>query len=355
MIRVERGQVPRALEAVRSRRLPCVVAKLRAGARLTRKDLVGYGVAKRALWVAQHYKCVYCERQEELDGAPTEHFRPLLEARRDARTVEVGYWWLAWTWQNLFFACNRCNNGAKKTWFPLDVGSTRLAEGDAPPGRERGLLIDPSEDEPLDHIEFYFNHLGKWAPRGVTPRGRETVARLKLEALVDRYTSWVEDYLSHPVDGLVEAIANDDASSVQRAWTLLQSSRLGPTHPFRALSWSYVGSRLSVSELARFGLALERPATSAPHSEMSVADYACLWTSPDPVRDAVLSLGARATAGAWDHSLTALCRHAPQTLDTIVAMTGRTRRTVAHRVGDLVRRGVLAADGGQPQVYTIAE
>lgn len=77
---------------------------------------------KSALWQMQHRKCCYCEREYERKYSDVEHFRPKAEAMRHDGTSEPGYWWLAYRFDNLYFACPPCNR-TKSTHFPLVPGT----------------------------------------------------------------------------------------------------------------------------------------------------------------------------------------------------------------------------------------
>lgn len=70
-------------------------------------------------------RCMYCE-----DGAGTaiEHFWP-----------KASYPDRAFAWANYLLACSLCNSNFKRDQFPCDASG-------------RPLLIDPTEEEPLDHL-----------------------------------------------------------------------------------------------------------------------------------------------------------------------------------------------------------
>lgn len=90
-------------------------------------------------------RCMYCEDSE---GRDIEHFWP--KSVYPERTFD---------WHNYLFACSRCNSNFKRTQFPLD-------NGDLP------LLINPAEEEPLDHLRF-LTKTGEYAAR--TPKGDASV------------------------------------------------------------------------------------------------------------------------------------------------------------------------------------
>jgi uncharacterized protein (TIGR02646 family) len=124
MIHIQRGAEPAELAAERARELPRV--RTIAAARRPTKEDIGdrYKVAHDALWRAQHFKCCYCESREQSKRNDVEHFRPKARAdRKPGAREDHGYWWMAWTWANLLFACRNCNQPpAKSDQFPLQPG-----------------------------------------------------------------------------------------------------------------------------------------------------------------------------------------------------------------------------------------
>lgn len=85
-----------------------------------------------------------------------EHYRPKGRAdRRPGCPLTHGYWWLAYSWDNLLYACPGCNRTGKNDSFPLDDGCYSLVAEDSAPGAELPLLLDPgSSVNPVEHIEF---------------------------------------------------------------------------------------------------------------------------------------------------------------------------------------------------------
>lgn len=70
-------------------------------------------------------RCMYCEDSE---GTAIEHFWP-----------KAIYPDRAYDWPNYLVACSRCNSNFKRDQFPLDGGG-------------QPLLINPTEEDPLDHL-----------------------------------------------------------------------------------------------------------------------------------------------------------------------------------------------------------
>ncbi|MEZ4398971.1 MAG: hypothetical protein R3B06_03080 [Kofleriaceae bacterium] len=274
MIRVERGVAPAALEDARAQRLPAAVAARRAGQDV---EFTGYRVAFATLYQRQHGKCAYCERQTGDDGEPVEHFRPKAEAWRgdpwgDDRGPTDGYWWLAWTWENLLFACASCNCAARKgNWFPLAPGTAALAAPRRRPANdascfrlaaERPLLLDPAVDDPLEHIVWRpldpTEAVDKmeWRPVHLTERGRVTIKVLGLDrASVDH----VGDHIRRVVYPQVEPFAAGPARSRKRAWAAMLRGLFYPTAPYLAATHDAIDFFVPATRRAALGVELPRP------------------------------------------------------------------------------------------------
>lgn len=69
-------------------------------------------------------RCMYCEDSMATD---IEHYRP--------KSVYPGH---AFTWANYLLACSHCNSNKKRDQFPTMRGAP--------------LLIDPTTDDPFDHL-----------------------------------------------------------------------------------------------------------------------------------------------------------------------------------------------------------
>ncbi len=81
-------------------------------------------------------RCMYCEDSQ---GTAIEHFWP--RAKAPEKTF---------VWENLLYACGLCNSNYKRDQFPM--------QDDQP------LLIDPTVEEPLDHLVLV-PKTGKFEPR----------------------------------------------------------------------------------------------------------------------------------------------------------------------------------------------
>lgn len=120
-------------------------------------NVYGHKAVKTLLREAQHRKCCYCENQS-VASAPlhVEHYRPKGAVRQDrkSQTLLPGYYWLAYSWDNLHLCCQVCN-GNKSYLFPLADDAERARSHRDDIARERPLLLDPGgADDPREHIRF---------------------------------------------------------------------------------------------------------------------------------------------------------------------------------------------------------
>lgn len=146
--------------------------------------------AKARLILDHHGKCAYCEtRFMDTAGGDVEHFRPkkgFNEFDRSSSSglgprTKLGYFFLAYTWENHLWACKECNETYKKNYFGVmpdmseppdrddftsdqdfdralkDWASAMTKHSDWTTGSvqtEQGILIDPSKEDPREHIQF---------------------------------------------------------------------------------------------------------------------------------------------------------------------------------------------------------
>jgi uncharacterized protein (TIGR02646 family) len=136
-------------------------------------------------------RCMYCGDSR---GTDIDHFEPIKSA--PLRTFD---------WHNHLLACSSCNSNAKRNAFPCD----RYGQS---------LLVDPSAEEPSDHIELTLS-IGKYT--GITYKGRVTIDVFQLnradlsrgrEVAFARCKSMLRDYLN-----LETAGRHDEAASTKLA------------------------------------------------------------------------------------------------------------------------------------------
>lgn len=245
MIFVSLGQEPISLSSVR-------VSQLRTLAKLGRNpksdEIHGYRVVAEELWRRQHFKCCYCESKVRFKFNDVEHYRPKAYADRlPGCNLTHGYWWLAYTWGNLIYACSTCNRANKNARFPLAKGSVSLRYDRAAPGDELPLLLNPAEKEnPVEHIKFVFERgMGKnsreqwWArPRDGSVKGSFTIEICGLNDfdLLELRDEYVKDILKEKVDDLRSALDAGSPDHIKRAHERAMSL-LRPTLPHVGLAF----------------------------------------------------------------------------------------------------------------------
>ena len=136
---------------------------------------------KTALIAMQHSKCAFCEAKPlHVSDGDVEHFRPKAAVRQSGADPlqRPGYYWLAYEWENLLFACERCNRRHKRNLFPLFEPSRRATSHRAAIAGEAAIFVDPSAKDPEQYIT-YREHV----PVAIdgNPRGAQTIDALGLD------------------------------------------------------------------------------------------------------------------------------------------------------------------------------
>lgn len=157
-------------------------AKYVSGQKVFDFDSSIYGDAdvKTALRTAQYEKCAFCESQvTHIAYGDVEHFRPkggFCQLPTDSPS-RPGYYWLAYEWGNLLFACQLCNQRHKKNEFPLVDPSKRIRSHQGHLSAEQPKLIDlASGENPSLSLSFRAE-----VPFHKNKRGKETIRALGLK------------------------------------------------------------------------------------------------------------------------------------------------------------------------------
>lgn len=276
MIRIDRGLADRdgaeGLATIEQRALATLLPTYQTtqqhpdGAALEDFD---YRVAGLLLWRRQHQLCAYCESPEQRRRNDVEHFRPKARADRGPHHTQTwGYWWLAWRWENLLFACRNCNQSlrdakgsrGKVDRFPLAQGSGVLVPPQDPFGAhahvEKPLLLDPSCDDAIDHIEFRRITLPggehRWTPfpRNQSLRGRTSIHVLALDRddLLELYNRHVECVVEPAVETFRHAVQSTPGSLLTH-WQACERRLLTRGRPYAALAYDALGAMVSDTEL----------------------------------------------------------------------------------------------------------
>jgi uncharacterized protein (TIGR02646 family) len=144
-----------------------------------KRTIYGHETVKQTLAGAQHGKCAFCESPiTHVQSGDVEHFRPKAGIGRGKKLVRPGYYWLAYDWDNLLFACGLCNRRHKRNAFPLLGGSRRARSHLDSVTAEQPLFIHPAKEDPERLIGFRA-HI-PYARKG-NPRARRTIKELGLD------------------------------------------------------------------------------------------------------------------------------------------------------------------------------
>ncbi len=169
---------------------------------------------KKALKDCQNNKCCFSEAKFDRDYPNVEHFRPKgkVDPYPKGAPDYPGYYWLAYSWENLFFCKAAINSSDKRNYFPLELGSTRN-RSHHDDFKEKPLLIDVSKEDPRDFIRFRNDE-----PYGVDSRGKFNVEFFNLrhpdlaEARRERFKilKVIKEAVEKLIDGGIDKIQCKD-------------------------------------------------------------------------------------------------------------------------------------------------
>lgn len=328
------------------------------------------GVRQR-LRIAQRGRCAYCgSGPVEAAHYDIEHFRP-----------RTRYWWLTWTWENLWLACKVCQS--KSNDFELDANAVPpLRPGPLPApsvvdatrafalSSESSMLLDPAKDEPQHHLCFEEvpGTGGGWDWMGQSLRGRHTVTRLKLnrETRTAAYDQ-LKEHLRRWVIPQMTAVIATTGEARQQAWQkcrddFLWQSDSSPTEAdYLVPTWWFLKKKFEVHGLAQHGLemwpypddARDQPLPADPPA----LDHGFLLPSalPAEARLHVLYIQGAGTV-PWQHlhpAIVAVCRHQPQTKESLAALLNRSPETLKTPLKALSDAGLLRREPyTRPYVYS---
>ena len=235
--------------------------KLKAGAARTEQDradyangqrqfefnrgIYGHAKVKDALRDAQHDKCCFCEgRFNAYAPGDVEHYRPKGAVKQDRSSVALtpGYFWLAYSWHNLYYSCLICNRSNKRDLFPLANPGQRVRSPEGDINDEDPLILDPGGQEDLrSHIRFQHDRAV-----GLTEAGRTTIQSLDLNR-----SQLLEERLKHlkRLDTLCnlirlsrESTTPEDIDTCRQAHRELVAAIL-PASAFSAMADDYLRGR----------------------------------------------------------------------------------------------------------------
>ena len=186
-------------------------------------NIFNHPSVKKSLKKSQHNKCCFCEKIQSDEYGAVEHYRPKngFQSIKKDKLTKPGYYWLGYSWSNLYFVCTPCNT-VKGNLFPLTDERKRATSHKNDIKLESPLLLDPSGPEnPRDHIVFDFEF-----PRGKTDFGKKTIEICGLDRaslnemrkqLIDDIKICIEIVQSkaHIEDSIVE-LANNYIANCQK-------------------------------------------------------------------------------------------------------------------------------------------
>ena len=109
-----------------------------------KRSIYGNARVKNALKGAQNSKCCFCEARFDANyQGDVEHYRPKGAIGSGKTKIRPGYYWLAYTWNNLYYACADCNQYRKRAAFPLVDETNRALDHHGAIGDEDPLILDP--------------------------------------------------------------------------------------------------------------------------------------------------------------------------------------------------------------------
>lgn len=157
-------------------------------------NIYGHSSVKKILKQAQHNKCCFCEKSQVDEFGAVEHFRPKkgYKANKKEKLKKPGYYWLGYTWNNLFFVCSACNSSENKgNLFPLLDETKRAKSHHDDYKSETPLLLDPSGlEDPRDHI-YFIDQFPK--SKSIYGENTITICGLNRDALNEKRKKLIED------------------------------------------------------------------------------------------------------------------------------------------------------------------
>lgn len=216
----------------------------RAGKQMpVRGSIYTSDAVKAELEACHHGKCCYCETDFRKPHAysEVEHWLPKSSSRQspDGERIRPGYYWLAYSWDNLLLSCSFCNK-IKNDLFPLDEPVARARNHGMRIEDEKPSILKPDGDnDPRDHISFHME-----VPVGITPLGRKTIEVLGLDspAHEPRLTHLAE--IRRKREWSINLMGSVDPYARQYAELLrgLVEQAVRPEEPFSAMVADYLRS-----------------------------------------------------------------------------------------------------------------
>ena len=206
------------------------------------QSIYGHASVKKALIDSQHKKCCFCEAKFLANThGDVEHYRPKGAIKQDKESdlAKPGYYWLAYTWNNLYWCCPTCNRTYKKNFFPLRDPTKRARSPQDCLEAEEPLILDPGgSEDPRDHIEFR-----QELAIGKTCEGRTTVEVIGLnraDLWEERHACLAEIKIMREILTIWERGGTPELKECAKAAELKLRSAVGPEAKFSAMVTDYL-------------------------------------------------------------------------------------------------------------------
>lgn len=287
------------------------------------------------------------------------------------------YWWLTWTWENLWLACKTCQ--AKSGRFPLIQHSPRLStpntsnyNGSFDLSQEEQMWLDPAVDSYQDHVRFEeVPPTGGWDWSATSTRGQQTIEDFKLNRVertgfYERLKQHISRRLEPRVQNILTHITDNNIPRATDIWEALlrehcafenryQSEYLIPT-------WWYLKKAHQTHELGTHGLTLPPYPDQAPNpanhtpSTPPPLDDGMTWTSSQTgaCRMHILFIknSGRVPNARLDSAVLALCTSQPQTVTNLGKTLGRKEGAIRGALKRLRDKGDLQVrPQSRPHIY----
>lgn len=313
------------------------------------------GDVSQLLVDAQHGICAYCaDSGVEASFYDIEHFRP-----------RSTYWWLTWTWENLWISCNTCQ--AKSATFELDAEDQLQAPAHPldyasfQTWIEQPMLLDPAIDDPQDHIQFVYRDR-HWIWEPLSPRGKHTLDLLRLsfsrqtqdedsaaqaarhdrQRAHERYQAHIQRELAPRRKRIDDNIAVEHIHYAAEEWDEVVYSFLQSDTLHSQKAWWYFKHHHELGQWEQHGLIMpdypdDNP--DAPHQHqitLTMRDDYPQWLRDDPalVLELHLALNQRPVT-QLHNTIKALCRRQPLDLATLARLLDREPSTIQEHMRKL--------------------
>lgn len=208
------------------------------------RNIYAHRTVKDALSRVQHGKCCYCESKFSATSfGAIEHFRPKGAVKQESGAEKhyPGYYWLAYSWNNLLVSCEVCNTRYKGSLFPLVDEESRARSHRDPIDAEFPLFIDPASEDPGLHIRFRRAEVVHLTERGLkTIEGvglrRSALEEARAETLAPMYDLYTV------IEELRGEVPSSRIDSAVRILTGLLNRATRPEAPFSAMARDFQSS-----------------------------------------------------------------------------------------------------------------